>query len=682
MSQQYAAIARKRLRTQRLAEVNFPSDETIAIESLPAEETPVLDVSSEAVAVESLPAEETPVLDVSNEAVAVESLTAEETPVLDDVFNEAVAVAVELLPAEETPVLDESLQANDVLSDDGREETGSAVTDTMETSGSMDQEESSSINRSAAEILSQFSDEWIDILDKDDKKSLAMFLCHNLSLHFNLSYTKAAEMAAEMIKKSDRTVRQWRSDLVNNDGIMPCTKQGKYIRTGVLWQNEELNKKASDYVRANQNIKGKPNMTVTEFCKWINNDLLPNSTLEPGYPRNISLETARRWLHQLGFQFITPRKGIFVDGHERDDVVEYRSIFLRRMCKIGFLHPSNAPTADSKSSIPTDIEPPSIEQCSKTVVICHDESTFCSNEDQSFMWGTKDQKMIKPKSKGSGIMVSDFIDEFGGFLALSSTEYETAKLLNPRISNPYAREFLEYGENKEGYWTRDKFIAQMKKALVIAEFKYPKSSGWRHVWIFDHSSCHSAMADDSLDVNHMNVKPGGKQRIMHDTAYNGRIQKMYITIRGEKVAKGMKNVLEERGVSTTGRNGDWMRHELASHPDFKHEKCMIEKFLISNGHICVFLPKYHPELNPIERVWAQLKRHVKAHCKYTFPSLRKNIPLAYDSVSLENIQNHFRKVRHYMYGYMEGLKPGAELDEAIKRYKVAVKSHRRISMNN
>ena len=109
---------------------------------------------------------------------------------------------------------------------------------------------------------------------------------------------------------------------------------------------------------------------------------------------------------------------------------------------------------------------------------------------------------------------------------------------------------------------------------------------------------------------------------------------------------------------------------------------MIEKFLISNGHICVVLPKYHPELNPIERVWAQLKLHVKAHCKYTFPSLRKNIPLAYDSVSLENIQNHSRKVRHYMYGYMEGLKHGAELDEAIKGYKVAVKSHRRISMNN
>ena len=42
-----------------------------------------------------------------------------------------------------------------------------------------------------------------------------------------------------------------------------------------------------------------------------------------------------------------------------------------------------------------------------------------------------------------------------------------------------------------------------------------------------------AMADDSLEVNHMNVKPKGNH-IMHDTAYNGQIQKMYTTIFEEK----------------------------------------------------------------------------------------------------------------------------------------------------
>ena len=77
--------------------------------------------------------------------------------------------------------------------------------------------------------------------------------------------------------------------------------------------------------------------------------------------------------------------------------------------------------------------------------------------------------------------------------------------------------------------------------------------------MFDHSSCHAAMADDALDVNKMNVFPGGKQRIMRDTEYEGRVQQMYTVQGGQKVAKGMKRVLEERGISTAGRNGNWMR---------------------------------------------------------------------------------------------------------------------------
>ena len=50
-------------------------------------------------------------------------------------------------------------------------------------------------------------------------------------------------------------------------------------------------------------------------------------------------------------------------------------------------------------------------------------------------------------------------------------------------------------------------------AVRIAEIKYLKCDNQRHVWIFDHSSCHSAMADDALDVGKMNVNPGGKHRI-------------------------------------------------------------------------------------------------------------------------------------------------------------------------
>ena len=52
----------------------------------------------------------------------------------------------------------------------------------------------------------------------------------------------------------------------------------------------------------------------------------------------------------------------------------------------------------------------------------------------------------------------------------------------------------------------------------------------RHVWVFDHSSGHSAMADNVMDVNKMNVKPGGKPRVMRDTVWQSRVKKMNYSV--------------------------------------------------------------------------------------------------------------------------------------------------------
>ena len=331
-------------------------------------------------------------------------------------------------------------------------------------------------------------------------------------------------------------------------------------------------------------------MTVINLCKWVNKSLLPNSTIEPGFPRKIAIETARKWLHELGFEVVTARKGIFIDGHEREDVVTYRKQFLRRMVKIGFLHFTNAPTQTSAMAILEDIEPPPLEHREKTVILFHDESTFQSNEDQSLQWGLKGSKTMKPKSRGAGIMLLDFIDEYSGFLDLTDEEYERAKTMNPSAKK-YSQAFLEYGENREGYWTRDKFMEQMKLAVDMAELKYPSADGWRHAWVFDHSSCHAAMADDALDANKMNVNPGGKQRKMRDTVWDGRVQKMNFEI---GVPKGMRRVLQERGVDTSGMGGDQMRKTLAEMDDVKNEKSLIECYLTEKGHIAGGFAKIPP----------------------------------------------------------------------------------------
>ena len=113
-----------------------------------------------------------------------------------------------------------------------------------------------------------------------------------------------------------------------------------------------------------------------------------------------------------------------------------------------------------KLAIPTDINLPTLEKRSKTVVFYHDESTFNANNDQNLKWGVKGEKMIKPKCKGAGIMISDFIDEHQGFLALIEEEYYTVKQSNPAIKQ-YAHEILEYGGSHEGYWTRDNSLLKI-----------------------------------------------------------------------------------------------------------------------------------------------------------------------------------------------------------------------------
>ena len=49
-----------------------------------------------------------------------------------------------------------------------------------------------------------------------------------------------------------------------------------------------------------------------------------------------------------------------------------------------------------------------------------------------------------------------------------------------------------------------------------------------------------------------------------------------------------------------------MHKLLKSSPDFKIQKNM-EEYVESRGHICMYYPKFHCELNPIERVWCQSK---------------------------------------------------------------------------
>lgn len=75
-----------------------------------------------------------------------------------------------------------------------------------------------------------------------------------------------------------------------------------------------------------------------------------------------------------------------------------------------------------------------------------------------------------------------------------------------------------------------------------------------------------------------------------------------------------ESLLANRGVSDTEEKDlersktCCMRRVLSLQPDFVAEKPLLQVIIEKAGHKCLFLPKFHCELNPIEMVWGQAKR--------------------------------------------------------------------------
>ena len=126
------------------------------------------------------------------------------------------------------------------------------------------------------------------------------------------------------------------------------------------------------------------------------------------------------------------------------------------------------------------------------------------------------------------------------------------------------------------------------------------------------------------------------------------------------------------------------------------------------GHITLFNPKFHPEMNrtfdfitslveyepisfnhiscddcapiftAIERLWSGSKYYARAHCEYNIKALRKTVPLALKSVTLKTLRRYVAKSLRYFDIYEE-VKCNARLAEIIcQKYK----SHRRVLDDN
>jgi hypothetical protein len=49
---------------------------------------------------------------------------------------------------------------------------------------------------------------------------------------------------------------------------------------------------------------------------------------------------------------------------------------------------------------------------------------------------------------------------------------------------------------------------------------------------------------------------------------------------------------------------------LSLQPDFQEQKSLVQEVIEDAGHLCIFLPKFHCELNFIEFFWGAVKKYL------------------------------------------------------------------------
>jgi hypothetical protein len=466
---------------------------------------------------------------------------------------------------------------------------------------------------------------------------------------------------------------------------LPVESRGGLRNARSLLKDELVKKRVLDYLQSLPTGKVMPKALQAT----INTVILSGLGITPKKP--ISTRTARRWLIKLGWRYTQVKKGVYMDGHEQADVVKYRQEeFLPLMAKF------EARMAHYEGPELMRVAPTLQPGEREIIPNFHDESTFHANEEVRSVWLQKGEQPLRKKGRGRLIHVSAFINPETGRLVLLDEEgdivRDSTKIIYP-------------GSGGDPWWDCAQLLKQMEDAIHIFEAANPGKQG---LFIFDQSSAHASLPPDALKAFEMNKSDGGKQRHQRDTIipdtnpveeHRGKPQKMTLP---DGKPKGLQRVLEERGFDVRKLRAKCspvcpiesqrccLARLLSQQDDFKNQPSMLKTFIKGHGHECIFLPKFHCELNPIEMVsislnlvvslsycsqyWGWCKYRYREVDKKTFQDAKDAAKQYLEACPTEVIQRFINRSWRFMSAYRLGL-TGHAAAWAVKKQK----QHRQVS---
>jgi hypothetical protein len=164
-----------------------------------------------------------------------------------------------------------------------------------------------------------------------------------------------------------RRIRRWANDYYKN-GAITTSNRGKHSKVLSPLDVDEVREDCLMWLRN----KNKNALSSNLFQQLLDDYLKRKGFLAE--ESSISLTTTQAWLHKLNFKMWEYKKGLYYDGHEREDVVQNRQQFLvtmeaheRRVIKYEY---------NDETKINTITEPELLPGEKKLVMVVHDECCF------------------------------------------------------------------------------------------------------------------------------------------------------------------------------------------------------------------------------------------------------------------------------------------------------------------
>ncbi|PLW22371.1 hypothetical protein PCASD_15904 [Puccinia coronata f. sp. avenae] len=466
-------------------------------------------------------------------------------------------------------------------------------------------------------------------------------------------------------------------------------------------------------------------VTPETFRSHVINHIFPNFKIN----KTLHCTTATRWMVKLGFTPQDYHKSLYFDGHERPDVILARKKYVD---EFDSYRKRSRTYGGEKLDIRVQVDPEILGDMKETVFIFHDESTIHAKERPKQTTGrlklTNDEYRQSQTQIGKKPTSSDAAEVI--YPGANGDKWWDMAQLCSQVSNKAIPIFEALHPDTQAVFIFDCSSAHGAFApLALRVQNMNLNPGGKQAVLRDTvipsddpripPHLHGRVQKFSYNPSHPDPtragKPKGVQailqergfwsyytqkrreakqpplkfhcaecslsnkkkdaitqsaRLIQEAASNGYFlsEEQCVDELLENDSTNIDSNLADLGDTSSNNECCWSKI-LSQQSDFVNERPLLQSIIEDAGHVCLFLPKFHCELNPIELYWSYIKQayrkesHICANFKESkvlFERIRQSCPIT-------TIRKYFRRIDQQLSAYRQGYN-GPQSAILMKKY--------------